>query len=342
MSEKTLDVSWRGISKVFIAGFLFYILFLTRDIAVWFFFALVISLLFEPPIAILRKLKVPKILAVILVYASLVGALGLFVWLVAPIFLVEIRQFSQNIPTYFEHLNPILNSFGITLAQNFEDVTTTLVNALQDSSGSVIKAITAFFGGVSSTMFIFILAFFISLEEKGLERFLAVLTPKKYEEYVVSLFEKAQYKVSGWFGARIIACLFVGVASLVVFLIFKVKYSFILALISGALNFVPYVGPLVTLLTTLLFVGASDSWTNAAILCVALMVIQEIENKIITPLLMKKFLDLPPILVLMSLLIGGKLFGFLGIIFVVPVFGIIYEATREFLIKRKEEQIPTY
>jgi predicted PurR-regulated permease PerM len=43
--------------------------------------------------------------------------------------------------------------------------------------------------------------------------------------------------------------------------------------------------------------------------------------------------------VLVALLIGGTLFGFLGIIFIVPVFGIVYEATREFLIKRKEDQV---
>lgn len=339
MADQTLDISWQGILKVFIAGFIFYILFLARDIAVWFFFALVISLLFEPAITFLKKLKVPKIIAVIMVYLSILGFLGLFIYLIAPIFVIEIQQFSQNIPLYFEHLNPIFNDFGITVAQNFEDFTTTLINSLQASSASIIKAVTVFFGGISSTAFIFILAFFISLEENGLERFLALLVPKKYEEYVMNLFERAQYKVSGWFGARIIACIFVGMASLVIFLLFKTKYAFTLALISGALNFVPYVGPLVTSLLTLLFVGVSDSWTSAVIVIGALLVIQEIENKIITPLLMKKFLDLPPILVLMSLLVGGTLFGFLGIIFIVPVFGIIYEATREFLIKRKEEQV---
>lgn len=339
MAEQTLDISWQGIMKVFIAGFILYILFLARDIAVWFFFALVISLLFEPAINFLCRLKIPKIIAVILVYLSILGVLGLFIYLVAPIFLVEIHQFSQNIPLYFERLNPIFNDLGITVAQSFEDFTTTLINALQDSSASIIKAITVFFGGISSTAFIFILAFYISLEEKGLERFLALMVPKKYEEYVMTLFEKAQYKVSGWFGARIIACVFVGLASLVVFLLFKAKYAFTLALISGALNFVPYVGPLVTTLLTLLFVGVSDSWTAAFLVCVALLAIQEIENKIITPLLMKKFLDLPPVLVLAALLIGGTLFGFLGIIFIVPVFGIVYEATREFLIKRKEDQV---
>lgn len=338
MSKAVLDISWQSIFKVFFAGLILYILFLARDIAVWLLFGLVISLLFEPAIIFLRKLYLPKILAVVLIYLSVFGVLGLTVYLLSPIFLIEITQFSQNIPTYFARINPILNELGINLTQNFEDLNINLISALRDSSASIIKAILVFFGGISSTIIIFIFAFFISLEEKGPHNFLALLVPKKYEDYVINLFSKAQYKVSGWFGARVIACIFVGIASLVIFLLFGVKYSFTLALLSGALNFVPYVGPLATAMATILFVGVSDSFTTAGLIVLMLWLIQEIENKIITPILMKKILDLPPILVLVALLIGGTLFGFLGVVLIVPIFGIVYEATREFLIKRKEEQ----
>ena len=67
-----------------------------------------------------------------------------------------------------------------------------------------------------------------------------------------------------------------------------------------------------------------------------MLIIQEVDNKLLTPLLMKRLVDVPPVLVLISLLVGAKLFGFLGTIFAVPVFGIIYEFLREFLEKRRE------
>ena len=69
---------------------------------------------------------------------------------------------------------------------------------------------------------------------------------------------------------------------------------------------------------------------------IAITIIQEIENKLLTPLLMKKMTDIPPVIVLSSLLLGAKVFGFLGMIFAVPVFGIIYEFAKEFLEKRRE------
>lgn len=336
--KQTLDISWETIIKVFIAGFIFYIFFLARDVVIWFFFALIVSLMLEGPINFLRRIRVPKILSVILVYLSIFGLLGLIIYFTAPIFIFEFNQLIKNIPDYFEKINPILKSLGINIANSFEELTANLVSNLQDSSSGIIKAISVFFGGISSTAFIFTLAFFISLEEKGVERVLALLTPKRYEKHIVILFEKAQIKVSGWFGARILACILVGVASFIVFFLLGIKYAFILALLAGFLNFVPYVGPIITLVLSVLFVGVSNSWIIALYVLIALLVIQEIENKVLTPILMKKFINLPPVLVLMSLLIGGIIFGFLGIIFIVPVSGIIYEFLKEFFEDRKKEE----
>ncbi len=333
--EQTLDISWQTITKIFIAGFVLYILFLARDIVVWFFFALIISLLLDPAINFLRRLRFPKILAVILVYALIFGLLGLIIYLMAPVFIFEINQFAQNIPDYFQKLSPILEGLGIDVAKNFQDLTANLISGLQESSGSIVRAISVFFGGIASTILIFAFAFYISLEDKGLEKVLSLLAPKKYEEYISTIFARAQFRVSGWFGARILACIFVGILSFIVFFLLDVKYAFTLALISGVLNFIPFIGPLITGILAFLFVGVSNSWVLAVYIIIALYIIQATENTFITPLLMKKFLDLPPILVLISILVGGTIFGILGMIFVVPVFGIIYEFLKEFLEKRR-------
>ncbi|MBX4200609.1 AI-2E family transporter [Candidatus Parcubacteria bacterium] len=341
MAEQTLDISWQTIVKVLITGCILYMLFLARDIVIWFFFALMISLLLDPAINFLRWGRVPKILAVALVYISIFGILGLIIYLTAPVFMFELNQFSSNLPMYFEKINPILHEFGIEASKDFNDVTAILASNLKESAGSILKALTTFFGGISATMLIFALAFFISLEERGTERVLAFLAPRRYQENIMQLFQRAQYKVSMWFGARLLACVFVGITSLITFYILGVPYAFILALISGVLNFVPYIGPTVTMVLAVLFVGIADSWLVAGYVAVVLLVIQEIENKLLTPFLMKKFLDLPPVLVLLSLLVGGILFGLLGSIFAVPVFGIIYEFTKEFMEKRREEIIPS-
>jgi predicted PurR-regulated permease PerM len=313
---------------------------LARHIAIWFFFALIISIMLEPAVRFLRWLRLPKLVAVAAVYLAIFGVLGLMIYLIAPLFLSELNQLSQNIPDYFEKAHPLLKGVGVQTSQSFDEFTANLLVNLKTSSEGVVKAIVAFFGGLASTAFIVTFAFFISLEEKGPERVLSLLVPQKYESYVGRIFEDAQYKVSGWFAGRLLACLFVGAVSFIIFFLLKVKYAFILSLISGVFTFVPFVGPMVTSLVVLLFVGVSDSWLLALYLVVALTVVQEIENKVLTPVLMKRFVNLPPVLVLLSLLFGATIFGFLGMIFSVPVFGIIYEFGREFLEKRKQGELP--
>ena len=339
MSEKTLDVSWETIIKFFAASFIFYVIYLARDIAIWFFFALVISILLQPAVNFLRKAYIPKFVAIFLIYLSIFGFLGLLIYLTAPIFVYEIKQFSQSLPDYFERISPLLRQFGFDVAEGFSEITNILTGNLEKSSKGVISALLTFFGGLASTVFILAIAFFLSLEEKGVERVLILLSPKKYEAYIMTLFRRAQNKVAGWFGARILACLFVGVASFIVFYIFGIKYAFILALLAGILNFVPYVGPWITSVLLIVFVASSStSWFLVFYILSAFLLIQLIENSLLTPVLMKKMIDLPPVLVLLALLVGSQIFGFLGTIFAVPVFGIVYEFLKEFLEKRKKDE----
>ncbi|MEK7664828.1 MAG: AI-2E family transporter [Patescibacteria group bacterium] len=339
MSEHTLDISIKTIIKIFIAIFVLYIIYLAKDIVFWFFFALIISVLLEPAINFLRWIRIPKIIAMAMIYLSFFGFLGLLIYLTAPIFIFELKQFSQYLPDYLEKIDPLLKQFGVDLAHIFSDFTKILTKGLEKSSTGIISAVAAFFGGVSSAVFILALAFFLSLEEKGTEKVLVLLAPKKYEEYIIALFERSQKKVAGWFGARILSCFFIGVASFIIFYMFSVKYAFMLALLSGVLNFVPYIGPLVTSILLIVFiVVSSNSWITLFYVLISIAAIQTIENNLLTPVLMKKMINLPPVLVLISLLIGAQVFGFLGTIFAVPVFAIVYEFLKEFLEKRREDE----
>lgn len=324
--------------RICLAGLLFYVIYLVRDAVVWFFFGLVISVLLNPIVVFFQMFKIPKVVAIVLTYFLIFGTLGLIIYLSAPIFIDEIRQFSVSVPQYLEKLSPIFEGLKIEALQNIDNLTEGLAQGLEKFSSGILNAIVAFFGGIASTVFILSIAFFISLEESGVEKFLTLITPKKYEGYVMALFERCQKKISGWFGVRIIACFFVAAASAVVFYLFRIDYVLILASLGGVMNFIPFLGSFFAGLIILLFVGMTASWGKAIMVLIAFIIIQQIENNIISPVLMKKFIGLPPVMVLISLVVGGQIFGFLGALFAVPVFGIIYEFTKEFLEKKKEEE----
>lgn len=335
--ERILDISWGTILKIFIAVVCFYILYLIRDLLIWFLFALIISILFNPAIDFLQQRRVPRIFAVVLVYLGVFGLFSILIYSVVPIFISEIQQFSQFFPSYFEKISPILRQLGFEAFESFEVFMESFGKTLQDMAANIFNALFAIFGGVFSTLFVITVAIFISLEERPIERALILLFPKKYEAYILSLWERCQRQVSGWFGVRILGCIFVGITCYFAFLLFNIKYPFSLALLAGTLEFVPIIGPLITAII-LLVMASLDSFLKAIFVLLFFAFVQMIEGNMLTPVLAKKFIGLPPALVLMSLAVGGYLFGLLGAVLFVPLMGIVFEFARDFLRKRREEK----
>lgn len=337
MSDKLGDISWRTILKLSIAVAVFYLLFRIRQVLIWFIFAVTISLLFEPAIVFLKKKKIPRALAALLIYVVFFGILGILIYLVAPIFINEIQNFLDNFPQYFNKISPLMRSLGFETFKNVETFLASLQKTFQGISKNVFSAISGFFGGIFTSLFVITLAIFLSLEEKGIERTLILLFPKNYEAKVSEVWERCQKKVSGWFGARLLGCLFVGLASYVALFLFEAKYPFTLSLFAGVFNFVPYIGPLAVGIILFLIVFPVSA-IKGILVIITLILIQEVENNVISPLLMKKFVGLPPVLVLLALVVGAELWGFLGAILAMPLFGILFEFLKEFLQKKKDRE----
>jgi predicted PurR-regulated permease PerM len=334
--EKVLDISWGTILKLAVAGLVVYILFLTKDILLWVLFGLIISILFDPAIDFMQKRRVPRVLGTIAIYSFVFGIIAFTIWGVAPFFINEIHRFSQLFPQYFEVLSPSLRGLGIaafTDAQAFFDA---LSGGVEKIAGNIFTALFAVFGGIFSTIFVLSIAIFLSIEEKSIEKTIGALFPKKYEAFALDLWARSQRKVAGWFASRLITSIFVGVATYFTLLLFHVQYPFSLGLLATVLNFIPIIGPLVTGLLIAVVV-ALDSTLKALFILLAFTLIQQIEGNILTPLLTKKILGIPPVLVLIALAVGAKLWGIMGAILAIPLAGILFEFLRDFLRKRKEE-----
>lgn len=339
MSERNniLDISWAALFKVVFALVVLYTVYLIRDILIWFLFALIISILFNPLVDFLQKRKVPRFVAVIVVYFGFFALLVWTVYVMSDMFIQEIQQFSQFFPQYFVKISTTFQDWNFPALESVDTFIGALTNLLRTTTSSIFNILFAIFGGIFAALFIITMAIFLSLEEKAVDRALILFFPKKYENFAISLWARCQKKVSGWFLTRVIGCLFVGIVSYLTFLIFSVDYPVSLAFMAGLTNFVPLVGPLIS--GALIFVMASlDSLLRGTFVLVAFILIQQIENNVITPVLSKKFIGLSPVLVLIALVIGGKLWGGLGAILAIPVFGIFFEFLRDFLKKKKEEK----
>lgn len=335
--DRVLDISWGTILKISIALLGFYTLYLIRDILIWVTFGLIISILFNPAINFLQRRRIPRVVGTIFVYVVIFSILSLILYWTVPVFIFEIQQFTQLFPQYFGKLAPPLRGLRLEAFESFENFTVALQDWLIRVSSSIFGAIISIFGGIFSMVTIFAIAIFFSIEEKEVKRAIKLLVPKDNEAYFLNLWERCQIKTAAWFGTRVLSGLFVGIISYITLNVLNVNYAFALSLFAGIMDIIPVLGPIFagTVITVLV---ALDSWPKALFVLTAFILIQQIEGNIITPILTKRLVGLPAILVLVALLIGGRLGGALGAILAIPLTGIIYEFLRDFLRKRKEEK----
>ncbi len=335
--RKLLDVSWATIFRILFVVVSFYLIFLVKEVLILTVFALIISVLFNPVIDFLTKRMVPRTLSVVFVYLSFFTLLVLSIYAIVPLFVKETKGLLEVLPKYFETVFPMLELFGFEPAESTQELISTFYPSIEKVTGNVFSVVVFIFGGLFSGFFVIATAFFFSFEKGLVERWLTILFPKKYEEYILNIWKRCEKKVAGWFAARIIACLFVGLASYIAFLIFNIEYPFSLGLLAGVLNFVPYIGPAIMGIFLFLIIFPVDPLKSLFVV-IAFILIQQIEGSILSPILTKRIIGLSPALVLISLVVGAKLWGILGAILVIPLVAILFEFLKEFFVKKREEE----
>jgi len=325
---KTLDLSWSTILKIGFFVFFVYLIFLIKDILILALFSFIIAFLFEPAILFFEEKKIPRLVSVLIMYLSFFVMIGFLVFLISSHILVELQKFLKDVPTYFDNILPILRDFGVLIVENGEDVVNKFQNWILNASKNIFSALFAIFGGIFSTLTIFFLSLFISLEKGIGEKIVYFFSPRSHEERFLEIFRICQKRVSAWFGSRILSSIFVFILTFISLKIFDVDYSISLSLVAGFLNIIPILGPIIG--GFLIFLITVISSLEKAIFAVlAFTLIQQIDGYILGPILTKKFVGISPFLTLISLLIGGKLLGFWGAIFAIPLTAMVIEIVKE-------------
>jgi predicted PurR-regulated permease PerM len=148
--------------------------------------------------------------------------------------------------------------------------------------------------------------------------FFVSLFPSKHGAYIVDKLELIKHRVGYWLRGQVALMCAMFLVSFILFSILGVKYALTLAMLAGLMEIVPVVGPIIAGIPALL-VAFNQSATLSLIVLVALIVLQQIENNVLVPMIMRKAVGLSPIIVMLSMMIGFKTLGVLGAIIAIPV-----------------------
>ena len=217
----------------------------------------------------------------------------------------------------------------ISKKAGLSDLITNFQKVLSHFSSGFVNTISAVFGGVLSFVLIVVLSFYLAVQEDGVSNFLKVITPLKNEKYIISLWKRSQKKIGYWMQGQILLGLIVGVLLYLGLTILGVKNAILFSVFAAFFEIIPLFGPVIAAIPAVLL-SFADGGLTAGLLVVGLyLIIQQFENHLIYPLVVKKVVGVSPIMVILALVIGYKLAGFLGVLLSVPIAAAITEYFRD-------------
>ncbi len=311
-------IVWR-IALIILAIWFIYLI---REVLILLFIALVIVSAAQPIVEKLEKKKIPRAVTTVILYIIGLTFLGGGIYLIIPIIVEEFQQLGKNIPQYFEGIGAFINNLTALAADyNFEN---NLQRLIENSSSRMTELFSqifsnafTFLGSIFKILLVLSLSFYMLVRKEGIKGFLRAITPKKHQEYAFDLTSRIQYKMGRWLIGQFTLIIIIFALDYLVLSSLGVPYALLLALLGGLFEIIPYIGPVMALIPAAL-VALTISPLTALLVIIFYIVIQQLENYVLTPLIMKKAVGLDPVVIILSLLIGGILAGFLGVLIAVP------------------------
>lgn len=334
--KQIIEISTWTIIKVCLVVLGLVGLYLIRDVVLILLLSIVIASGINPAVQKLQRLRFPRPLAVLCIYLGAVALFSLAFYLIVPPLVHELKNFATIFPSSLEETLLFIRLkasalFSYTpeyISIPAEGVTDRLKMFLDNQAFSIFSigsmVGSSLFGGVLSVVLVVVLSFYFSVQEDGIANFLRIITPAHREAYVIDLWARSQHKIGKWLQGQILLGVLVGVLVYLGLTLLGVRYALILAFLAAIFELIPIFGPILAAVPSVLLAFLQEPVLG---LWVALLyvIVQQMENHLIYPLVVRKAVGVPPLLVIISLLIGGKLGGFIGFVLAVPIASAVVE-----------------
>lgn len=318
MTQK-IDISTSTIFRfiLIILGLIF--IFLIRDVLLMVFVSFIIAAAINAPVDWLAKHRWPRALGALLIYFIIASLLASFVYWALPLLASQIQSLSSLSPEYFDSLIANISIFNHQLGLDYaQKLLGNLSSQLYGATANIFGTAANIFGGVFSAIVIVVISFYLVVQDKGMKLFLSSIIPAEHRLYVVNLAERIQTKLGRWLWGQLIVMLAVGVLVFLGLASMGVKFALVLAVLAGLLEIVPYIGPFLAG-TTAVILAFLQSPILGVLALVLFLVIHQIEGYVLIPQVMKRVVGLNPLVVIISMIIGAKLFGIVGVAVAVPI-----------------------
>ena len=302
-----IEISHRTIIFTVLFLIFLWILYQVRDVIFLFLVSFVVMSGLRPFVDYLERLRLPRSLAILLIYILLFVLIGLIFSLIVQPLAEQSQRLISEIGKYISAFLPFIK---FSPEQITKQLTPISQNLFKITSG-VFSTLVGFFTFVVFT-------FYLLLERRYLKQFLRNFVGIEAEEQITKVLRQVERRLGAWVVGQVALMIIIGVSTYIGLRLLDVEFALSLAIIAGLLEIVPILGPVISAIPSVLI-----ALTVSPILAVAVValyfVIQQIENNIIVPLVMRRAVGLPPLVTIIAIMVGGKLAGIGGVVLSVPI-----------------------
>jgi predicted PurR-regulated permease PerM len=350
-------ISWSIIGSLIIAAFFFYIIYLIRIAVIPVLIAVAITYLISPLMMLLQR-KMRKVFALAITYVIFIGLIALLFFFIIPIIVDQFRDFFDRFPSYLQNLNDTLedffkNSIIIEYAESLtgkEIITPDMSSIYQYFMGrfdlrniNLMEQATVFTRSLINIVLYLIIGPLLGIYilkdiDKLREVFIRVF-PGKYRSHVINTIDRINHVAGRYIRGQIFISIIVGMLCTIVLLVLKIDFAVLLGAIAGIFNLIPLLGPIIGGIPAAL-AALFISPLKAILVILLFIAIQQLDNYVISPNVMKFQVGVHPGIIIFSLMAGGALFGFWGLLIAVPTVAIIQETLKYYLLEKKRITSP--
>ncbi len=330
----SVNITAGSIIKAILFALMMFLLWYLRDIALVVLTAIVLASAMEPAIRFFMRNNLPRLVAIIVLYLFIgVIFFGVMFFFIPPV-LTDASNLLKQLPQTISGLNLDQISHGSPWSQftstfSAADLLQNLSSTISSTTGGVFSTVSAFFGGLTSFVLVVIFSFYFCVQETGVDDFLRIVTPVDNQAYVLNLWKRSQDKIGKWMQGQIVLALIIGVLVFLCLFIFGVPHPLLLAVLAAVFELIPVFGQFLAAIPGVAVGFAAGGAGEALWVALIYVVVQQFEANLIYPVVVKKVVGVPPLLVILALLIGFKLFGFLGVLLSVPLAGALQEVVSD-------------
>ncbi|MBI4036373.1 AI-2E family transporter [Candidatus Daviesbacteria bacterium] len=305
MSRK-IDISHKTIIFVTIFLLSLWIVYHILDLLLLLFVALIFMSALSPLISFLQKLKIPKVLGVLIIYLLFLGAIGGLLTVSFTPLIEETTKLALTLPSALADLLKV-NNLDPNVIQS----------EVSNLSKNLFSTTRAIFDNIITIIFLLVLTFYLLLERENLEKRAAFLFTGQ-EDRIQKLLMEIEGKLGAWLRGQLFLSLIIGVLVYLGLSVLQIPYALSLSILAAFTEVIPVIGPIISAIPAILL-ALTISPVLAAVVTAMYFVIQQLENHLVVPQVMKKAVGLNPLVVILAIAVGGRLLGIGGALLAVPI-----------------------